>query len=380
LLNISSCDGNGENGATARHLPHSETTIPESSHAFASENQADQNQGGIALIRQFIAKLRGLSDSTKLKIKLGISLVLFSSLFLLGKVDLSKSWQAAATADSRFLVLAVCLYISSTFLNAWRWKILAGAVGLNRSFLKLTQYCFVGLFFNLFFPSTVGGDFSRCYYLYKGSNNYRGAFYSVLADRAVGISVLFLFASAGLLFGPGGAQLPWPLKAPIFAGTAIIFGIVPFLPALTRMFLGKDNWLTRQFNNSAAQIYWQDKNLIFVSLLLSIFMQIIMVGCHIAIGLALKLHNIPLWYYFVFYPSVAVLGFVTPSFNGIGIREWAYTYFLMLMGVERSCALTFAIMLLGLTTLGSLIGGFVYLAGHFTFSKVEAEELQHQAL
>jgi hypothetical protein len=327
-----------------------------------------------------LSKLRGLSETTKLKIKIGISVVLFASLFLLGKVDLSKSWQAARSADFRFVLLAVCLFLCSTFLNAYRWKILASAVGLKQPFLKLTQYCFVGLFFNLFFPSTVGGDFSRCYYLYKHTGNYRSAFYSVLADRAVGISVLFLFASTGLLLGPGGSGLPWELKLPVFAGTIAVFGLVPLAPLLTRLVLGSKNWITRQFNDSAAQIYWQDRTMILFCLLLSVALQIVIVGCHIAIGYALGLTQIPLWYYFVFYPSVAVLGFITPSFNGIGIREWAYTYFLVLAGIDRASALTYAIMWLGLTTLASLIGGIVYLAGHFTFSKAEAEELRHQAI
>ena len=136
----------------------------------------------------------------------------------------------------------------------------------------------------------------------------------------------------------------------------------------------------RQINRSSARVYWQDKDLIVSSIVLSVILQIIIVLCHITIGFALGLRQIPLWYYFVFYPSVAVLGFITPSFNGIGIREWAYTYFLTLAGVDRSHALTYAIIWLGLTTLSSLVGGIVYIAGHFTFSKAEAEQLRHEAL
>ena len=141
------------------------------------------------LIKDNLTKLSSLSDSTKLRLKLGISLVMLASLFLLGKVDLSKSLQAAKAADIRFILLAVFLLLSSTLLNAQRWSLLAKAVALGRPFWQLVQYCFVGLFFNLFFPSTVGGDFSRCYYLSKGGGRYKDAFYSVLADRVFGISV-----------------------------------------------------------------------------------------------------------------------------------------------------------------------------------------------
>ncbi len=153
-----------------------------------------------------------------MRLKIGVSVVMIASLFLFGKIDLSKSWEIAMHANLWFLGSAAVLYLSSTLLNAYRWQLLANAVGLRKPFFKLVQFCFVGLFFNLFLPSTVGGDFSRCYYLSKGTGRYGGAAYSVLADRVVGIAVLFLLATLGLLLGPGGSQMAWALKAPIFLG------------------------------------------------------------------------------------------------------------------------------------------------------------------
>ncbi len=322
----------------------------------------------------------GMSKTTKLWLKLIISAGLFASLFIFGKIDLSKTWQAAVLANRWYLSAAVIIFLGSVILNSHRWQLLAEAVGFKRPLHQLVQYYYVGMFFNLFLPSTVGGDFSRCYYLSKGTGRYGRALYSVLADRALGIAVLFLMATAGILFGPGGAGLPWQLKTPIFAGTLLVFGVLPFVPQLSRLLLGEKNWLTRQFNNSAASIYWRDKRLFSVCMLWSIVLQLVMVGIHIVIGLALGLTNIPLWYYLVFYPSVAVLGFITPSFNGIGIREWAYTYFLTMMGVDRSHALTYALIWLGLTTGMSLVGGIVYLLGHFKIAPGEVELLEHEPM
>lgn len=313
-----------------------------------------------------------LSKTTKFRIKLLFSLTMFASLFIFGKVDLSKSLDVALKANLWFITAAALMFLLTTFVNGKRWQLLAHAVGLDKSLMQLVQYCFVGLFFNFFLPSTVGGDFSRGYYLSKGTGKYKRAFYSVLADRVVGIAVLFLFATAGIALGPGGGDLPWQLRAPIFLGTLAILVLVPAFPALCRLIF-KESPLIERFLNSKAQVYWTDKRLIGEALLLSVGMQIIMVGCHIAIGLSLGLSNVPLWYYFVFYPSVAVLGFITPSFNGIGIREWAYTYFLTLAGVDRSHALTYAIIWLGLISFSSLVGGIVYIAGHFQIPREEPE-------
>ncbi len=322
-----------------------------------------------------LAKIR-LSKQAKLRLKLAVSVLMFASLFIFGKVDLSKSWEVALRSNGWYLALTVALFLGSVSINARRWQLLANAVDLKKPFSALLQFCYVGLFFNLFLPSTVGGDFSRGYYLSKGTGKYKSAFYSVLADRTVGIAVLFLFGTIGILAGPAG-HLPWKLKLPILLGTAGIFLVLPFAPKLCHLILGPENKITRRFENSAAKVYWHDRKLVLAALLLSVILQLVIVLCHITIGLALGLTMIPTWYYFVFYPCVAVLGFVTPSFNGIGIREWAYTYFLTFIGVDNSHALTYAMMWLALNTLSSLVGGIVYFAGHLQISKEEREEYEH---
>lgn len=146
--------------------------------------------------------------------------------------------------------------------------------------------------------------------------------------------------------------------------------------------LGENHWITHRFNNSTAQIYWHDRKLIFFALLQSLLLQVLIVVCHVLIGWSLGLYSVPLWYYFVFYPCVAVLGFITPSFNGIGVREGAYTYFLMLpiAHVDKAHAFTYALMWLGMNTGLCLLGGLVYVVGHFHFSQEEAEKLQHEAI
>jgi hypothetical protein len=302
-----------------------------------------------------------LPKSLKLKLKILFSLAMFASLPLFLRIDLNKTWAAILHTNPWILGLTAIVFVASTLMNARRWQLITGALGFNKPFLDHAEYCYVGMFFNLFLPSTVGGDFSRIYYISKGTEKYKDAAFSVLADRASGLAVLFATATIGLLLGPGARDLPWQLKWPVFAGTFALFCMMPLMPQLTRRLLGENNWITRQFNNSGAQVFWQDKRLVGLALGWSIMTQFVMVLCHIGVAMALHLAGgIPVWYYFVFYPCVAVLGFVTPSFNGIGIREWAYTYFLMLMGVERADALTYALMWLALTTLMSVVGGVVY--------------------
>jgi uncharacterized membrane protein YbhN (UPF0104 family) len=308
-----------------------------------------------------------MPKSVKMQLKILLSVIMFAALPILIKIDPAKTWDAIIHTNVWILSATAALFVSTIVVSARRWQILARAVGFNKPFIQIVEYCYVGMFFNLFLPSTVGGDGTRCYYVSKGTGRYAEALYSVLADRASGLAVLFITAAAGLLLGPGARDLPWQLKWPVFAGSIGLFCVLPFMPVITAKVLGAENGIAKRFNDPRLLVFYKDKKLVASVLGWSCVTQLMTVACHIGVALALGIADkVPLWYYFVFYPCVAVLGFVTPSFNGIGIREWAYTYFLMHTGVDRTSALTYALLWLALTTLLSLVGGLVYAGAKFT--------------
>lgn len=330
-----------------------------------------------AMVHKASEVRKRIPKSLKVQLKIGFSIILFASLFMFGKVDLHKTWEALLHTNPWIIGATTTLFLSTIVVQAKRWQAIATKMGFKRSLVDMVRYYYVGMFFNLFLPSTVGGDFTRCYYLSKGEGKYGRAFYSVMADRASGIAVLFLSATLGILLSAESSALPWQMKLPIFGGTFGLFCVMPFLPWMAKKVLGPNNWVARQFNESSLNILWTDKGLIGQALVWSIVAQLLMVVCHIGVGMALNL-NVPLWYYFIFYPAVAVLGFVTPSFNGIGIREWAYTYFLMMVGVDRPHALTYALLWLALTTFSSLVGGLVYAASHMSPPPAQNDEGEPQ--
>jgi uncharacterized membrane protein YbhN (UPF0104 family) len=355
-----------ETGQSRTFAARQDQATPSPGQAQAPESLTSAVEAA-AIHHRAISKAREirhrLPKSLKLKIKILFSLLMFGSLPFILKIDLQKTWSAILHTNPWTLGATILFFLGVTALNAKRWQIICHAVGLDKPLAELTEYYYVAMFFNLFLPSTVGGDFSRCYYVSKGTGKYKDAFYSVLADRASGIAILFITATIGILVSPGAASLPWQLKWPIFAGTFALFVVMPFMPFLTARVLGENNWIAKQFNNSSAQIFWKDKKLILASLGWSALIQLCMVICHFGVAASMGIADkVPLWYYFIFYPCVAVLGFVTPSFNGIGIREWAYTYFLMLMGVSRENGLTYALMWLMMITLLSFVGGIIYAA------------------
>lgn len=342
---------------------------------------ASEKSGAPTTPKFSIPIISKLPSFVKNALKFLISMAMFASLFVFGKIDVAKAWEAALGANKGLLALSVVLTLLSVFLLAHRWSILAAGVGFHRPFMKMVQYCYVGMFLNSFLPSTIGGDFGRCYYLSKGTGRYLHALSSVVVDRALGLAVLLGFATLGILFGPGGSGLPMSLKVPIFIATFGVIIILPIMPKLSTRFLGEENWLSRKLNQSTASVYWHNKKLMGTALFLAIVFQVFCVCTHICVGLALGLGDtVPLWYYFVFYPSVAVLGFITPSVNGIGVREWAYTYFLTLSNVDRNTAVTYALIWLGLNTVLTVAGGIVYVFGHMQISAEDREKFKSEEM
>ncbi len=309
-----------------------------------------------------------VSGNAKAWLKVVISLILFGGLFLFGNFDLKQSWQAAQKADKIYLFLVFLLCLSYRLVLAKRWQILAAVVGFHESYKRMLQWTFIGFFFNSFFPSTIGGDFSRCYYLSKNSPGNRSEVYlnalsTLLMDRLIGIATILLFGIVGLLCSPTASALPLEIRLPIFFLAAAIFFVSPFLPQASKRMLGESNWLSKKLNQSTISEYWKSNTTMIRAFHLSIIVQILAMIAHVLIGLSLGIsfEVVPLSYYFVLYSLVAVISFITPSVNGIGVREWSYTYLLAAVHVDRSIALTYSLVWLTLSTLCNLLGGLVYL-------------------
>ncbi len=98
----------------------------------------------------------------------------------------------------------------------------------------------------------------------------------------------------------------------------------------------------------------------------SVFVQIANVLFVWLIGLGLGM-DVPLAYYFVFVPMVALLTLLPVSVNGMGVREGGVALFLTSapLNVDASASLTLAFLWFAVFAAGGLLGGVVYLCGAY---------------
>jgi uncharacterized membrane protein YbhN (UPF0104 family) len=292
----------------------------------------------------------------KLFIKIGISVLLIT--FLFRNSNFTETVQHISRSNWLIWFAGVVLYISGQIICAYKWKFLSHASGFKGSFENYIEYYFTGMFFNLFMPTTIGGDAVKCYYLSKSSpdKDKMDSVYSVLADRVSGVMVL-IWLAALIIFLPVSSVLPCPVKFFLALSSLVFIVFITSIPLVYKIF--ENNKVIKNILDNT-KIYWGNHLLLLKALNWSFVFHLLVILIHIMIGYSVGIEISPA-YYFILYPMSALAGFLPVSFNGIGPREAVYVYFFSLVGVQYSAAMAFGVFWFGIVLISSLIGGFFYI-------------------
>lgn len=280
---------------------------------------------------------------------------------LLGGLAWRTDWEHVGEAFARLRpelwLAAVGLYALTQVVSGWRWRLLARPLGFDRPWRQFVGIYYVGMFFNLVLPTSVGGDLVRAWYLDHRGNRKLRAFYSVLADRGSGLVILLTLACLAALACPVvlPAWIPWSVWGT--AGVAAIVGAVVFW-RVTRP-SAANGTLT-----AVIVTYLNRPRMLLATTGLSVLVQAANVVLVWLIGVALAA-DVPASFYWIMVPMVTLLTLVPVSLNGMGIREGGTVLFLSQVGVPEGTALTIAVLWFAVMAVNSLAGGLVYLLGTF---------------
>jgi uncharacterized membrane protein YbhN (UPF0104 family) len=113
-------------------------------------------------------------------------------------------------------LLAVPLYVLTQVVSSLRWQWLSRPLGFDRPLRHYFAFYFIGMFFNLVLPTSVGGDVVRAWYLDGGSGRRLSAFLSVFVERLSGLMVLIVIACVADLLCPVPlpARIHWTVWGP----------------------------------------------------------------------------------------------------------------------------------------------------------------------
>ena len=109
-------------------------------------------------------------------------------------------------------------------------------------------------------------------------------------------------------------------------------------------------------------VFWEKPKAMFAGLSLSFVLQALGMGAVALLANDMGLGP-PVLFYFAAFPLVAILTVLPISFNGIGIREGGFIFFLGLKGISAEKALTLSLSFFAIQIASSLIGGLAYALG-----------------
>jgi uncharacterized membrane protein YbhN (UPF0104 family) len=297
-----------------------------------------------------------------LALKLSVTVGLLAYLF--SRIDVGSVAQLVAGASWGWTIAGFLLYLALQGLCAWRWLLLARVLNLAGTWTQFVRYYYVGMFFNLFLPTGVGGDVYRCYYVARSASDWRRAIMSVLADRGVGFGTMCVIAAvATLAFGR--------VYLPSWMGWALGGGALGLLALVAVGFAARGPLAAIRTSVPLVVEFFKRPGLLAVVAGLSFLLQILVIVVNIFNGIALQL-DVPFVFYFILIPLIAVATMIPVSLNGLGVREGAFVFFLAQVGVPEAQALSLALLWLGVLIASSLIGGLVWLATPAPPKPVEA--------
>jgi uncharacterized protein (TIRG00374 family) len=257
------------------------------------------------------------------------------------------SWWLAA-----FLCYAVAQLVSSV-----RWQLLSRPLGFRHSYGGFVGFYFVGTFFNLLLPTSVGGDVVRAWYLGRGTGRGAYAATTVLADRLIGLYILVAMACVAALIVP----LPgWVSGVIALFGVGGLFGLV-VLSVVQRRHRSSNRRRLRELATAIA-FYRQAPRLLLSASFLSLIVQVLNVALLWCLAVALQ-DPVSFSYCFIVMPVVAIVTLAPISVNGMGVREGAMVLLLAPIGIAAESAVTLSLLWFSVFLAGGLVGAAWYVVG-----------------
>jgi len=303
--------------------------------------------------------------SVKTILRLGISVLLIA--YLLSIANLGEIQESLKSANIWYLLIALVLNYSRMPISAYRWKIILESKGILVPLRSLTCFYFIGAFFNMFLPTVIGGDIMRGYECAKFSGRGMDSATSVVIERILGFSTLFIICWI---------SLPFAFKLLEGTNILIIIGLISFaficfvtilfnrrLMAITlRLSRTIQRWnveprLKAAYNSLHS--FTTSRAVLIKAFAVSVIFQFVTIVSTYFISEALGL-GVPFIYFLVVMPIIWLTLMIPISIAGFGVREGAFAFFFTKVGVSVEDALLLSLLFFGMSMVVALTGGIIY--------------------
>ncbi len=269
------------------------------------------------------------------------------------------------------LLLSIVLYLAGQCLSAWRWQRLLFATTPNNaepvSLRECLRIYFIGMFWNLWMPTSIGGDAVRSYLAGQRIGNLAIATTSVLFDRFLGFLALMIVCFVGLGISSTDAvstEAQELAQRVLWIALACALLAVVLLTILLRSgkadeeAKGMRGKLAKLQSLLAVYVVPQQRKVLLSAIFLSFGMQFLQILVAIMLARGVGLEGTPRTFVWVT-PALGLASVIPLGIAGLGVREAAAVALLKPLGFSVGTIVAWSLLWQATVWLSSLPGGLL---------------------
>ena len=273
-----------------------------------------------------------MEKRVKLLIKLTLTATAIYIIYL--KIDTKKLKDIIADANIYYLLLAFTFFNLSKVVGSIRLNLYFRAIGIKLSELEALRLYYIGMFYNLFLPTGLGGDGYKIYILNRRYKTKISKLIPLfLLDRLSGLIPLMLFGATLFLFSR--------FNQNIYLTYLAYITIILSIPALYLLNL----YLFRDYIK-----------IFLATLSLGALLQILQLISAIFIVYAISYQENLVEFLTLFLIS-SIVAVLPISIGGVGVRELTFLYGLDYIKLDSDAGVAFSILFFVITATSSMVGG-----------------------
>lgn len=317
----------------------------------------------------------------------GSAVYLYKQGFQLVPMDMHDLWREITSIDPAvflpWFLFAMAVKLVGIFANIYRWQVLLAGQGIEIGFGWLTASYFVGRYWGIVTPSTMGLDGWRLYDTIRLTRKPIACTTALAVERVIGLvgllAVILMFMPFANLGGRDLQDVIAGLRIPIAAG--VFFGVLFLLQpswfrGLARAVPSEKGrvFLTNAIESATA--YGSNRMPLLIALACAVVGQLTTMFMYFGNAMALDVQGTTMTQ-ILYASAIMTLGtFLAPSASGEGVRELV---FVALLGGHTTAAKAFLIGHLGFWIEKlplSLPGGWFMLRAPEAYKRVTQEDLK----
>ena len=272
-------------------------------------------------------------------------------------------------AKPEWILAAFAVNSLGNLFGAWRWQLLLRSQGRSVGTSFLFGSYLVGLFFNNFLPSTIGGDVVRAASTKRKSGGTLTEHLTVvLVERMIGLLATLSLGGLAALTGEASRFDPrvgWALGGALALSLGGIYlAMSSRVRRLTLRLLARAPFafVKRTLGKMLAsfELFSQARGTLLANFALSLVFQFLLIVHFWLLQFAFG-GTVPFVAFLVVVPLVFCVMILPIGINGLGVRESAFVWFLTQVGMEPATALALSLSSYAVAVVQGVLGGSVHL-------------------